>query len=216
MSGWRETISIAEMVGGQRLIQKEGEIFVLKSLRQQMISNLHVTYSSDGMMIWNVKHCIFWPQRSRFQRMLWKMSGMLRTTFESSGEHKSFLPKFIHEIWARIASGVRMSGKTLCWFVVKFQGFLKCHIHEKKSTRGSLQVLREWGSIYGRLYRVKTDGGPSYREEFKSECKKLGMEVIHLSSYNSQSQGLIERIKAGVWIQGNSNPASNPVNISTP
>ena len=58
--------------------------------------------------------------------------------------------------------------------------------------------MREWGSIYGRLYRVKTYGGPSYREEFKSEYKKLGMEVIHLSSYNSQSQGLIERIKAGV------------------
>ena len=39
---------------------------------------------------------------------------------------------------------------------------------------------------------MKTDVGPSYRDEFRAECKLLGIEVLHSSCYNAPSQGLIE------------------------
>ena len=50
------------MAGGHRLILKDGEILAPKSLRDKIMSNLHVTYSSDGKMILNTKCLIFWPQ----------------------------------------------------------------------------------------------------------------------------------------------------------
>ena len=53
LSVCRETISIAEMGGGYRLILKNGELLVPKS-RQPMISNLQ----DDDL---NAKHRIFWP-----------------------------------------------------------------------------------------------------------------------------------------------------------
>ena len=58
----------------------------------------------------------------------------------------------------------------------------------------------EWGATYGRPYRCKVDGGLSYQEGFRKECKELGIQVIHSSCYNSQSQGLVERM-VGVWKQ---------------
>ena len=54
-------------------------------------------------------------------------------------------------------------------------------------------IYKQWNSIYGKPYFVKCDGGPSYRDNFKQECKAMGIVVKTSSSYNSQSQGLIER-----------------------
>ena len=56
-----------------------------------------------------------------------------------------------------------------------------------------MRAIRDWGSIFGVPYRVKADNGPSYRDEFRAECKTLGIEVLHSSCYNAPSQGLIER-----------------------
>ena len=58
--------------------------------------------------------------------------------------------------------------------------------------------MREWSCLYRAPYIIKTDNGPSYREQFEEECKTLGIKVIHSSSYNSQSQGLIESCM-GIW-----------------
>ena len=57
LSVCRETISIAEMGGGYRLILKNGEILVPKS-RQQMISNLQ----DDDF---ECKTLYFWPRPQR-------------------------------------------------------------------------------------------------------------------------------------------------------
>ena len=50
LSGCKDNISVAELAGGHRLILKSGEILVPKSLRLQMLKNLHVTHSSDTYM----------------------------------------------------------------------------------------------------------------------------------------------------------------------
>ena len=72
-------------------------------------------------------------------------------------------------------------------------GGLKVTKTSNKSTKEALRAIRDWGSIFGVPYRVKADNGPSYRDEFRAECKTLGIEVLHSSCYNAPSQGLIER-----------------------
>ena len=61
LSGCKENISLAELARGHRLILKGGEIIVPKSLRLQMLENLHVTHSSDTYMILQAKGRIWWP-----------------------------------------------------------------------------------------------------------------------------------------------------------
>ena len=79
----------------------------------------------------------------------------------------------------------------------EISGFFKVTKCRNKSTKEAIRSIREWASVFGNPYRCKTDNGPSYREEFAQECKSLGIDVIHSSCYNSESQGLIER-KVGV------------------
>ena len=52
---------MAELAGGHRLILKGGEIMGPKSLRLQMLQNLHVTHSSDTYMMLQAKGKIWWP-----------------------------------------------------------------------------------------------------------------------------------------------------------
>ena len=60
LSGCKDNISVAELAGGHRLILKSGEILVPKSVRSQMLKNLHVTHSSDTYMILPAKGKICW------------------------------------------------------------------------------------------------------------------------------------------------------------
>ena len=53
---------MAELAQEHRLILKNGEILLPKSLRSQMLHNLHLTHSSDVYMIMNAKNKVFWPQ----------------------------------------------------------------------------------------------------------------------------------------------------------
>ena len=69
---------------------------------------------------------------------------------------------------------------------------------KNKSTKEPIRCLRQWGASFGLPYRAKTDNGPGYRDEFRAECKALGIEVIHSSCYNAPSQGLIEQ-KVGLF-----------------
>ena len=72
-------------------------------------------------------------------------------------------------------------------------GFFRVTKCKSKSTKEAIRSIREWSSVFSKPYRCKVDNGPSYREEFAQECKSLGIDVIHSSCYNSESQGLIER-----------------------
>ena len=50
------------MGGDSRLILRDGEILVPKSLRKQMLQNFHITHASDRLMLLNAKRRIFWPE----------------------------------------------------------------------------------------------------------------------------------------------------------
>ena len=72
-------------------------------------------------------------------------------------------------------------------------GFIQTYRTSGKTCKEAIRCIREWGSNFGKPYLLKTDFGPSYRDSFRKECWESGIEVIHSSSYNSQSQGLLER-----------------------
>ena len=60
--------------------------------------------------------------------------------------------------------------------VDEIQGFFMVTRTKKKSSKEAIRCLREWGATFGLPYRTKTDLGQAYRDEFKSECKALGVD----------------------------------------
>ena len=73
--------------------------------------------------------------------------------------------------------------------VDSISGFMKFVKTKYKSIAEAIRVLRDWSNIFGAPYRCNAYNGLAYREEFEKDCKKLGIDMIYSSSYNSQSQG---------------------------
>ena len=72
-------------------------------------------------------------------------------------------------------------------------GFMQAYKTSRNSTEDTIKCVRDWASKWGMSYEVKSDNGSFFRKEWEEELKKLGVKVIHSSSYNSQSMGLVER-----------------------
>ena len=53
--------------------------------------------------------------------------------------------------------------------------------------------MRQWGATWGLPYIVKSERGPVFRAACEKRMAKFGVKLIHSSSYNPQSDGLVER-----------------------
>ena len=197
-SGCRDTISVVEMGAGHRLILKNDEILVPKGLRAQMLENLHITHSSDSYMMLQAKGKICWTNmkadikqfyKSCPECLEFKKTKAQRDT-EVSYENlfENFLPG--QQVQCDFAE---FAGQDYHLIADEISGFSKVTKTKNKSTKEAVRSLREWSCTFGAPYRAKTDNGPSYRDEFRAECKLLGINVLHSSCYNAPGQGLIER-----------------------
>ena len=56
-----------------------------------------------------------------------------------------------------------------------------------------MKCIREWASHWGLPYAIQSDNAACFRQGWETELEKLGIEVLHSSAYNSQSNGLVKR-----------------------
>ena len=147
-SGCKDNISVIEMGAGHRLILKNGEILVPKSLRTQMLENLHVTHSSDSYMMLQAKGKICWPNMKADIRQYYKncpeclefkKSKAQRDT-EVSYENlfENFLPG--QQVQCDFAE---FGGQDYHLIADEISGFLKVTKTRNKSTKEALRSLKE-------------------------------------------------------------------------
>ena len=72
-------------------------------------------------------------------------------------------------------------------------GFMQAYRTPRKSTDEAIKCLRSWPSIWGIPYKLKSDFSPTFRQTSVEELDKLGVRVLHSSTYNIQNMGLVER-----------------------
>ena len=75
----------------------------------------------------------------------------------------------------------------------KSTGFLHAKITKDQTTSEAQKVVHEWAYTFGVPHVIKTDGGPAFRDAFKSYLMGLGIDHVVTSAYNPQSNGLAER-----------------------
>ena len=149
------------------MILKSGEIMVPKSLRSQMLQNLHVTHSSDTYMMLQAKGKIWWPsmkadikdyfkkcseclefRRSKAQRGTEISYENPIENFESGQQVQCDFAEFWRQDYMLIADEMSV--------------FFKVMMTKNKSTKEAIRCLRQWGASFGLPYRAKTDNGPGY------------------------------------------------------
>ena len=197
-SGCKDEIWVTEVAGGHRLIMKGSEIIVPKSLRSRMLDNLHITHSSDSQMILQAKNKIAWPNIKEEIRRHYKSCQECLEFRRSKAQQNTEIS--YENVFERFEPGqfiqcdyAEYGGQDYHLIADEISGFFRVTKCKSKSTKEAIRSIREWASVFSKPYRCKVDNGPSYREEFAQECKSLGIDVIHSSCYNSESQGLIER-----------------------
>ena len=62
-----------------------------------------------------------------------------------------------------------------------------------KTTQAAVTAIKQWVNMYGRPNQIRCDAGPSYRDGFISEMKKIGISVSHSSAYSPMSNSHAER-----------------------
>ena len=50
--------------------------------------------------------------------------------------------------------------------VDRLTGFSKCEMTPNKGTDAAIKAIQNWGDQYGYPYKVISDGGPAFREDF--------------------------------------------------
>ena len=174
-SGCKDEISVAEVAGGHRLILKSSEILVPKNLRSKMLENLHITHSSDTLMILQAKNKICWPNIKQEIRRHYKNCQEC-LEFKRSKAQKSSEISY-ENLFERFEPGQQIQcdfaeygGQDYHLISDEISGFLKVTKCKNKSTKEAIRSIKEWGSIFGNPYIAKCDNGPSYREEFGNIC----------------------------------------------
>ena len=63
----------------------------------------------------------------------------------------------------------------------------------KLDPRTIIKILETWFTAHGKPMRIRSDGGPQFRQEFESWCRTE--DIIHelASPYNPQSNGHAEK-----------------------
>ena len=62
-----------------------------------------------------------------------------------------------------------------------------------KSTNDALKCLRAWAAKWGLPYSAKNDSEPAFLQKWQEVLEKISVSVLHSTTYNPQSMGLVER-----------------------
>merc|ERR1711867_419384 len=84
-------------------------------------------------------------------------------------------------------------GKDYLIIADKLTGYIKCDATTNKTTEAAVECIRKWGNLYGMPFKCVADGGPGFRDDFKTQLTQLKIRVVPSSCYNSQSNSLAER-----------------------
>merc|ERR1712240_553419 len=200
----REEIKVIQLGRGLRLIVRdESEILVPKSARNRMMQNLHLVHSGPESMMFQAKKKFFWPGLKKDLQDYYEQCEECRIYKKSKANARnevSFENLFDIMEPGTLVEVDYCDFKSESYLVMadSVSGFIQTYRTSGKTCKEAVRCIREWGSNFGKPYILKTDFGPSYRDSFRKECWDLGIEVIHSSSYNSQSQGLVERAAQSV------------------
>ena len=77
--------------------------------------------------------------------------------------------------------------------VDRLTGFSKCEMTPNKGTDAAIKAIKNWGDQYGYPYKVITDGGPAFKEDFIKQLLTYNIKHKPSSAYHPQSNSLAER-----------------------
>ena len=169
-----------------------------KGEREHMLEVLHLGHHSADSMLRNCLGRVFFPKIR--QKLLEKYNNcqactLCRVSRMSPKTEVDYSDVFLNYFPGQMLEMdyLEYHGDDYLSIVDVLTGFITCFKTRNKTSQEAVRCVREWTARWGRPYSIKADYGPGFRETCKAGLKKLGISLIHSSSYNPRSMGLDER-----------------------
>ena len=189
---------VVTMNSGDRLIAKDRAVYIPTSEREHLVNTLHLTHASAVSMLLNAKDRVWWPGlRAALHKKYaeCKECSMFRISQTRPSNECSFKDLFMNYYPNTILQTdfCEYQGQNFMVIVDIQSGYGRVFKTPNKTTSSVVTTVRQWINMYGRPTQIRCDAGPSYREGFISDMKKLGISVSHSSAYSPMSNSHAER-----------------------
>ena len=184
------------LLGGptQKLVIYNGSrIVVPQKCRRDILLKLHSSHCGQSKMLEYAQQLYFWPGMTLDVRQLVDTCDScqeLRPSkpLEPTSEQTIPLAPMSHVSVDLFQS----AGVTYVVMVDRFSGWPFYSPLIKTDTGAVVNKLKSWFEIFGFPLAIRTDGGPQFRNEFKSFCRTNGIAHELSSAYNPTSNGHAE------------------------
>ena len=184
-----ESLSVEEKYG---LVLFHDRIVVPKAARKKLLELLHVQHTGIYKTYENARQLYFWQG----------MKNEIKTLVSSCEECISLLPS--QPLESRISTvatrpfeavSLDLGKQGGIWHLIqadRYSGWPNAEPLKNLDTEAVINILEEWFVDTGKPERIRTDGGPQFRDKFTQWCK--AQNIIHelSSAYHHESNGHAE------------------------
>ena len=174
------------------LIKFNDRIVVPESARERILEAAHSSHAGISKTRELCRQIYFWPKMADDIKN--KINNCeLCQKFSPSSPSEPILQEFADYAFQKISLDLAdYEGNQYLILVDRFSGYPFIQKLRSTVTSAIITILTSWFWDYGYPQKIKTDGGPQFREEFKEFCRAYGIKHEISSPYNPASNGLAE------------------------
>lgn len=179
---------------GEDLVLVGDRLVVPRPARQRILELLHLSHSGITKTYELARQLYYWPgMKNEIELWIRRCSVCVKSLPSLPMEPiLSAIETAKGPMDAVSVDLFDLEGKTFLVMVDRFSGFPFVSMMSSLSTDSVWKRLKRWFQEVGFPKRLKSDGGPQFRQRFAAICKEFGIIVEQSSPYNPRSNGLAE------------------------
>lgn len=193
---WDE-LSIYKAGAGDILVLDGHRIVVPKDARKSILESMHRGHCGMLKTIQLARASVYWPGIINSIKQCVRKCDVCARRLPSQADQKT---------WAGIREGLEatnpmsdvavdiftLQGSNYLVMVDRYSGFPFCKPLRATHTGAVTGILTAWFVEWGFPQRIRTDGGPQFRGEFKEYCQRYAIEHELASPHHPEANGLAE------------------------
>ena len=174
------------------LIVFHDRIFVPEEARKHVLEKLHIQHTGQNKTYQNAKQLYFWPtMRNEIKQMVETCPECVRMLPSQSAEEQIQTVALTPMEAISVDIG-KQAGVHYLIGADRYSGFPFVTKLSSLVTKAITDSLDDWFFEHGRPQRIRSDGGPQFRTEFKAWCKSRNIIPEKSSAYHHESNGHAE------------------------
>ena len=174
------------------LILQGHRIVVPSSLRQQILHGLHRAHQGLRRTRSLAQELYFWPGITNDITQTISTCRLCQESRPSQTAEPLLQTEALRPFHSLSADLFEVAGKDYLVVVDRYSGWPSVTRLNRTDTKVITNALKDWFNTWGIPERIRTDGGPQFRNEFKAFCEENNIVHEQSSAYHAPSNGHAE------------------------